>query len=654
MIYEINTALRCATTKKIRIMKSLVLVLLFPFCIQHTSGQSSDISGFCDVLTTTTNQNVGIDWDDCEGMTYEGLVEIQSVDGRLYNVYTTDSNGDQFNDLSFGAYYGCYDATDPWDFPNSDANSPTLFLGLNADGTLYFSGRSKWNEVYFLEDVTMEGPELNFSWTNDFGEGAIVQLTRQDGQNWEDMIVPCPFVNEADSLALVALYNATDGPNWKIKWFLEDPVLSWYGVTIDPLSCRVSGIDLGPGSNTSYDCFEDCGNNLVGQIPEEITDMNRLAILDLRGNYLTGDLPDEIGNLSNLNFLDLSLNNITGIIPQGFGNLNNLTYVDLVLNDLTGIIPEEIGNFIHLERLNLGGNNLTGTIPNQLGNLSNLKFLSLEHNNLTGEIPPSLSLLNLLSHLYLSYNQLSGTIPPGFTNIRRVRFNNNMFSGHFPDSFSASFKIWEINLANNNFTGPIPSKYYDDFLPQRLYFGNNDFSGCIGDIGNLCTQPFDAEIDSLFFDEFDSSFYNGYGYNFLGNPKLAWEGDLQNACNGEDQIGAPCDDGDPNTSDTGIDGNCNCMPLVSTKDIKELNAMTISPNPISSGEMMNITLDLSNTINATVKLLDLNGRTITSKSLGLISGTKTYSLSIDNLTSGLYFVQVASENGIAIQKIAVQ
>ncbi len=34
---------------------------------------------------------------------------------------------------------------------------------------------------------------------------------------------------ENDSLALVALYNATDGANWTNTWNLNDPMSTWYG-----------------------------------------------------------------------------------------------------------------------------------------------------------------------------------------------------------------------------------------------------------------------------------------------------------------------------------------------------------------------------------------------------------------------------------------
>ena len=40
---------------------------------------------------------------------------------------------------------------------------------------------------------------------------------------------------ETDREALVALYNATDGPNWtnNTNWLSEEPVWEWHGVTCD-------------------------------------------------------------------------------------------------------------------------------------------------------------------------------------------------------------------------------------------------------------------------------------------------------------------------------------------------------------------------------------------------------------------------------------
>ena len=52
-----------------------------------------------------------------------------------------------------------------------------------------------------------------------------------------------PTACTSDSLALIALYNATDGPNWAITWDLSQPVATWYGVGIDFTGC-INSLDL--------------------------------------------------------------------------------------------------------------------------------------------------------------------------------------------------------------------------------------------------------------------------------------------------------------------------------------------------------------------------------------------------------------------------
>ena len=163
-------------------------------------------------------------------------------------------------------------------------------------------------------------------------------------------------VAEDDSLALVALYQATDGANWSdnTNW-LAGPVAQWFGVAVT----------------------ED-----------------RVTRLDLGINGLIGEIPVEVGNLTGLTLLDLFNNNLTGGIPGELGNLTTLTELHLCGNALTGEVPGELGNLTTLTELHLFNNNLTGGIPARLGNLTSLATLRVEDNTLTGMLP--LSLTNLL------------------------------------------------------------------------------------------------------------------------------------------------------------------------------------------------------------------------------------------------------------------
>ena len=182
----------------------------------------------------------------------------------------------------------------------------------------------------------------------------------------------------ADRAALVALYNATDGPNWKNNqnWLSDEPLDEWYGVTVQ--NGRVMRLFLGD-------------NQMTGPIPSELGNLANLQELNLRYNQLTGPIPPELGNLANLDRLFLLSNQLTGPIPPELGNLANLRRLSLAGNRLTGAIPPELSHLANLEWLILDLNQLTGPIPPELGNLANLKRLILTNNQLTGPIPPELS-----------------------------------------------------------------------------------------------------------------------------------------------------------------------------------------------------------------------------------------------------------------------
>jgi len=227
-------------------------------------------------------------------------------------------------------------------------------------------------------------------------------------------------VNKQDSLALVDLYNSTNGPNWFINsnW-LTGPVKTWFGITV--IGGRVITINL-------------WGNDLYGTIPSSIGNLANLTVLLLYNNQLIGSIPSSIGNLVNLTALSLEGNQLSGSIPSSIGNLVNLTFLNLGLNQLSGRIPSSLGNLINFSRLFLYYNRLSGSIPPSLGNLVNLQYLYLSNNELSGSIPPSLGNLVNLQDLNLTRNQLSGKIPPAIANLQQLSaldlsYNRFTFNG---------------------------------------------------------------------------------------------------------------------------------------------------------------------------------------------------------------------------------
>ena len=280
-------------------------------------------------------------------------------------------------------------------------------------------------------------------------------------------------VNTQDSLALLALYNSTDGANWSTTWDLNNPVSSWNGVSIT--SGRVVSLNL-------------TSDNLVGFIPSELGNLTALTSLFLNVNQLTGSIPSELGNLTALTNLDLGNNQLTGSIPSELGNLTNLQILSLFNNRLTGSIPSELGNLTTLTNLALFNNRLTGSIPSELGNLTALTSLDLSSNELTS-IPPELFNLTDLPNLNLNNNQFTGSIPSELSNLTALRFlnlNNNQFTGSIPTELSNLTALTRLDLNNNQLTGSIPTGLGNLTALTRLELDNNQLTGSIPTgLGNL-------------------------------------------------------------------------------------------------------------------------------------------------------------------------
>ena len=108
---------------------------------------------------------------------------------------------------------------------------------------------------------------------------------------------------------LARFFLATNGDDWVKNhgWLTNQPVEHWAGVSVDQEGTVVSIVLP--------------GNNLTGNIPEVISELDSLMMLNLHGNQLEGAIPAELGNMENLRFLNLGNNLLVGDIPQELYNL---------------------------------------------------------------------------------------------------------------------------------------------------------------------------------------------------------------------------------------------------------------------------------------------------------------------------------------------
>lgn len=188
---------------------------------------------------------------------------------------------------------------------------------------------------------------------------------------------------EVQRKALIDLYNATDGDNWRdnTNWCSDKPLSEWAGLYFDH-------------------------NGELSQV-------------SLIHNGLKGELPSSIEHLANLN-LCLARNELYGEIPSGAFKASIL-YLDE--NKFTSIQEPDSPEDYPILYISIASNSLSGSLPEALGRFPVLESLELSDNDYTGQIPQSYS--SVYPDLLLGGNALSGRIPQGI-------LENTYFPNYWP------------------------------------------------------------------------------------------------------------------------------------------------------------------------------------------------------------------------------
>ena len=255
-----------------------------------------------------------------------------------------------------------------------------------------------------------------------------------------------------DSLALVAIYNAADGANWKEDkvWDLTKPMDNWSGVTLNA-ERRVSVLKI-TASGTIPSAWE---------LPAAIGDLTELTDLRIQGQKLTGVIPAEILSLAKLTKLYLKSNDLRGTIPTDIYKLTEL--VDLYLDgnpELGGEIPASIGFLSKLVNFAAFKTSIGGAVPSTLVNCTALKNFMMYSAKLTS--------------IDIAWNK--------FAHLMTLQcYDNPGLTGSLPaclGSVTTDSSTFSIQLYNCNFTGNVPAEWAT--LPaacHQVFINGNKLSG---------------------------------------------------------------------------------------------------------------------------------------------------------------------------------
>ena len=297
-------------------------------------------------------------------------------------------------------------------------NTDTTLLRIlkdNYSGSLGVSANIKWEVGYKadwldIDNITEESRDpdfvkylLNYTANANSDHYPRIDSLVLVGTEFSENKVVIDIIQDpnsdlkSDSLALLALYNATNGSSWTTKWDLSKPVSDWDGVVLDSILYS------------------------TGKRP-------RVVALALNSSNLVGELPDELFNISYLELLWLNDNKLSGTVSDRYSELIFLEDFRFSDNpELMGRIPESINKIRSLRTMSISNTKFNGTIPSTIGDHKSMILLDLSNNQFSGEIPSELGLINSLENLILK---------------------NNFFEGEIPASFKANFYWYDWDIVN--------------------------------------------------------------------------------------------------------------------------------------------------------------------------------------------------------------
>ncbi len=99
--------------------------------------------------------------------------------------------------------------------------------------------------------------------------------------------------------------------------------------------------------------------------------------------------------------------------------------------------------------------------------------------------------------------------------------------------------------------------------------------------------------------------------------------------------------------------NVTSDPISSNEEIEGLTSLDLFPNP--AVQTTNLKLVLENAVNADITISDITGRVVknVANNVPFTAGVNNYAIGTSELRSGLYFVNIQTENGKSVQKLNI-
>ncbi|KAI3845796.1 hypothetical protein MKW98_016555, partial [Papaver atlanticum] len=213
--------------------------------------------------------------------------------------------------------------------------------------------------------------------------------------------------NPSDYKALMNIKKSLNNPYELTSWKPNTDCCEWYVVKCDRTTNRIKEFSLFQSSSVG---------GLSGQISSSIGDLPYLETIIFRSfKNVTGPIPQSITKLKHLTMLELSHLSLSGPVPNFLNQLTNLNYLDLSSNQLEFDLAK-VKFPKSLTWLDLSNNKIFGTIPEDMKDLD-LHMLNVSYNNLCGKIPYGGKMQSFQNTAYFHNKCLCG---PPMTGCKKV------------------------------------------------------------------------------------------------------------------------------------------------------------------------------------------------------------------------------------------
>ena len=240
---------------------------------------------------------------------------------------------------------------------------------------------------------------------------------------------------------------------WNFTGIHNPCIESWQGLTCSyevrpgklPL-CHLSGIYLSKF-------------NLTGTLPNAITALSYVTVINMRNNHLYGTLPSGLTNMTSLDYISLQDNYLTGSIDSKIFQMRFLTTIDFSLNELSGHISLH-GLSKSIKRILLGFNNFTNSLDeifydwNSTNSECMLEAFDLTRKNIYGTLSTHLCSCHHMMYLGFGDNHLHGTVPECYASFDKLMSFSvlaNKLYGSLPYGFFNISNLYTVDLSENKF-----------------------------------------------------------------------------------------------------------------------------------------------------------------------------------------------------------